>query len=53
MRRGVFSLLIVIAPAIALLSAAGCDDKIESVQRTESVQESEPEMVSPGDTIVE
>jgi len=48
MFRGMLSWLILICPALALLSTGCQEDKVETVQRTEEVHESEPEMVPPG-----
>lgn len=53
MRRGILSLLILLAPVIGLLTTAGCEPEIKSVQKTERVEESEPQPVSPGETLLE
>ena len=53
MRRGMLSLLILLAPVMGTLMTAGCEPEIKSVQKTERVQESEPQPVSPGETVLE
>jgi hypothetical protein len=45
--------LLLVGPGLALLSLAGCGDKTETVRQTEERHESEPQMVSPGEPIVE
>jgi len=53
MFRGLLSLLIAAAPIVVLLPAAGCEQEVKTVKREERVEESEPQMVSPGEPIVE
>ena len=53
MRRGILSLLILLAPVVGLLATAGCEPEIKSVQKTERIEESTPEPVSPGETVLE
>jgi len=52
MRRVILSWLILAAPVVALLTA-GCEQEVKSVRQTEQVQESEPQMVSPGSEVIE
>jgi hypothetical protein len=52
MRRVILSWLILAAPVISIL-AAGCEQEVKSVQQTERVQETEPQMVSPGTEVIE
>ena len=53
MARIFLSTWILLAPAAFLLATTGCGSEVKTVQRTERVEESQPEMVSPGDEIVE
>ena len=53
MNRGLLFLLVLVAPLVALLTVAGCEQKITTVEKTEQVHESEPQMVSPGTEVVE
>ncbi len=48
MRRTLLALLILAAPWLALL-AAGCEQKITTIQKEERIEQSEPKMVSPGE----
>lgn len=51
MRRMTLALLL-LAPLLAL-PASGCGKKVTTVERRETIQESEPRMVSPGTEVVE
>ncbi len=42
-----------VLPAMTLLTAAGCDPEVRTVHKTERVEESEPQMVSPGEPVLE
>ncbi len=53
MRRGLLSLLILVAPAVMLSATTGCEQKITSVQQSEQIQETEPQMTSPGQEVLE
>lgn len=53
MTRVLVSLLFVSAPLLLLLASTGCEPETKSVQKTERVEESEPQMVSPGEPVVE
>lgn len=53
MRRIMLSLFIFAAPMLSLLVTTGCEPEIKSVQKTERVEESEPQPVSPGETVLE
>jgi hypothetical protein len=53
MHRSLIALLLLLAPALVLPLAAGCAQKVTTVERKESVHESEPQMVSPGKEVVE
>ncbi len=53
MRRAFLSFIVLAAPAFVLLTAAGCDPEVRTVERTERVEESEPQTVSPGQEVVE
>ena len=53
MRRVILAWLVLLAPACMFLATAGCEPEIKSVQRNESVHESEPQMTSPGKEVVE
>lgn len=53
MRRGILSLLILVAPVIALLATTGCEDEIKTVQKTERIEESEPQPVQQGTEVLE
>jgi len=53
MLRGILSLFILLAPGLTLLATAGCEPEIKSVQKTERVEESEPQPTSPGETVLE
>ena len=48
MLRGILSLLILLAPVATLLATAGCEPEIKTMQKTERIEQSEPEPVSPG-----
>lgn len=53
MRRVMLSLFILLAPVVGLFAITGCEPEIKSVQKTERIEESEPEPVSPGETLLE
>jgi len=52
MRRAFLSLIVLVAPAVALLTA-GCEPEVRTVHRSERIEESEPRTVSPGQEVVE
>ena len=52
MRRAFLTMLVLFAPALVAVGAAGCE-KREIVQQTETRHESEPQMVSPGREVIE
>ncbi len=52
MRQLAFSVLLILAPAAAL-GPVGCSEKTTTVEQTEEIHESEPQMVSPGEEVVE
>jgi len=52
MKRWMLILWLVAAPA-TLLTAAGCEQKVKTYERKQTVQESEPRMVSPGTEVLE
>lgn len=41
-----------VAPAM-LVALAGCENEVRTVDRKQTVQESEPQMVSPGTEVLE
>jgi hypothetical protein len=46
--------LLLIAPVIACFPlTSGCGKKTTTVQQEERIEESEPEMVSPGEEVIE
>jgi hypothetical protein len=53
MRRVIFAWLVLLAPACGFLATTGCEQETKSVQRTETVHESEPKMTSPGKEVLE
>ena len=53
MRRALFALWILIAPGLALLTVTGCEQEVKSVRSEQRVEESEPQMQSPGKTVLE
>jgi hypothetical protein len=53
MARWFFAMLVLFVPAIVLLTTTGCEEKTVTVQQTEQRHESEPEMVSPGQEVLE
>lgn len=52
MYRLILAVLMTFAPAAILLSA-GCEKEVRTIDRKTTVQESEPQMVSPGQEVVE
>lgn len=52
MRRMLLALCIAAAPLV-LFSSAGCEQKVKTYSKTERVEQSEPQMVSPGEPVVE
>lgn len=52
MRRALFTILVLFAPAFIAVGTAGCE-KTEIIQQSETRHESEPQMVSPGKEVVE
>jgi len=48
MRRMILAWFVAAVPILTILAVAGCEPEVKSVQKTERVQESEPQMVSPG-----
>jgi hypothetical protein len=53
MRRAILAWLVLLAPACTFLATTGCEQEHKSVQRTESIHETEPQMTSPGKEVVE
>ena len=53
MLRVCVSVLTRLVPVLLLLSAIGCEPKTVTVQQTEQRHETTPEMVSPGEEVVE
>ncbi len=53
MRRVILAWLVLLAPACTILATAGCEQETKSVQRHERVDETEPQMTSPGKDVVE
>lgn len=53
MKRLLFACWIALAPAALLLTATGCEQEVRTVERKQTVHESEPQMVSPGTEKVE
>jgi hypothetical protein len=53
MRRMILAWLVLLAPACVFLATTGCEQEVKSVQRTETIHESEPQMTSPGTEVVE
>jgi hypothetical protein len=53
MRRMILACLVLMAPACVFLTTTGCEQETKSVQRTETVHESEPKMTSPGKEVLE
>lgn len=52
MKRMFAVLFIMFAPAV-LLTATGCEKEVRTVDHKQTVQESEPRMVSPGTEVIE
>lgn len=54
MHRKLLALLIAAAPVAMILSlTTGCEDKVKTYKKTERVEESEPQMTSPGEEVLE
>lgn len=53
MNRSLIALALLFAPAVVLPLATGCAQKTTTVERKETIHESEPRMVSPGKEVVE
>jgi hypothetical protein len=53
MRKLVALLVIVGVLAFPLVAISGCGDDVKKVKKVERHRESQPEMVSPGEEIVE
>ncbi len=53
MTRKLIAILVLVAPALVLPLASGCAQKITTVQKTERIEQSEPQMVSPGEEVLE
>ncbi len=53
MRRFIAVLAVASALAFAVATVPGCADDVKKVKKVETHQESQPQMVSPGETIVE
>ncbi|MHC4675063.1 MAG: hypothetical protein ACYTF1_23045 [Planctomycetota bacterium] len=53
MSRAFLAILILIAPFLALLTSIGCAEKTVVVTQEEQRHESTPEMVSPGNEVIE
>jgi len=52
MRRLLLTLWLVLAPCL-VAATSGCEQEVRSVDRKQTVQESEPRMVSPGTEVLE
>ncbi|MBI4579357.1 MAG: hypothetical protein HY718_06615 [Planctomycetes bacterium] len=52
MKRILLVLWLVLGPS-ALSLTTGCEREVRTVDRKQSVQESEPKMVSPGEPVLE
>ena len=53
MSRACLAILMLIVPAVALLTTSGCEEKTTVVRQSDTRHETEPEMVSPGDEVLE
>lgn len=53
MRRLVSSMLVIVAGLVLCGGVNGCADDVKKVTTTEQTHQSEPEMVSPGEMVVE
>lgn len=53
MIRMILSLVVLAAPAVLLLSSGCSEEKVTTIERRGTIQESEPRMVSPGTEVVE
>lgn len=52
MKRLLLALWIAFGPLV-LLSMSGCEKEVRTYDRKQTVQESEPKMVSPGEPVLE
>ncbi len=52
MKRILLALLLTLGPCAVLLTA-GCEKEVRTVDQKQSVQQSEPRMVSPGQEVLE
>lgn len=53
MRRVISSILVVVAAVVFCGAVPGCSDDVKKVETHEQTHESEPEMESPGEMVVE
>ncbi len=53
MRRAILAWLMFVSPLCGLLATAGCGPEIKSVQQSERIEQTEPQMTSPGQEVVE
>jgi hypothetical protein len=53
MRRALLSLVILVAPVLSVLATTGCEPEIKTVHSETTIQETEPQMTSPGDEVLE
>jgi hypothetical protein len=53
MGRVILAWLVAFAPVVTILAAAGCEPEVKSVQKSERIEQSEPQMTSPGEPVVE
>ena len=53
MSRACLAVLMLIVPALALLTTSGCQEKTTVVRQTDERHETEPEMGPPGDEVLE
>jgi hypothetical protein len=53
MRRVILAWLVLTAPILTVLTTAGCEPEVKSVQKTERIEQSEPKMTSPGQEQIE
>ncbi|HUU83735.1 MAG TPA: hypothetical protein VM243_09545 [Phycisphaerae bacterium] len=53
MRKLISSVLVIAAAVVFCGGVSGCSDDVKKVETIEQTHESEPEMVSPGEMVVE
>ena len=53
MRKLIAVVIATCALTFAFTALSGCGDDVKKVEKTETHRESQPQMVSPGETIVE